>query len=347
MAPELKNQAKKNNMRIPGIKTLNLYGRKFRSKLGPTARIFGYHRVRDTSDDPFSICVSPENFACHMEYLAEKLIPLSLDQLVKNLTNRQVPARAVIVTFDDGYKDVLYNALPILEKYQIPATVFISTGYLGRLFWWDELAAILKSFIGLRGNFFPEDNGLGFRWAIEDIQALRSVNNHAHARQEALEYFYHKLIGFSPAERNTFMEALKQLGAPDPDANKDDHGLTAKELVRLASSEYIQIGSHTVTHPALPFLSTDEQLVEIAESKSQLEALIGKPVKGFSFPNGGYTRETMQLLQSCGYEFACSSFLDVVRKSTHRMMLPRLWPDDLNKIEFKRWLGSWGQIGDE
>ena len=56
-----------------------------------------------------------------------------------------VPSAGVVVTFDDGYADNFHNAKPLLERYEIPATVFVTTGYLQdqREFWWDELERIL------------------------------------------------------------------------------------------------------------------------------------------------------------------------------------------------------------
>ena len=324
-------------MRIPGLKTLNLVFRKLRSRFGASAYIFGYHRVITAKNDPFSICISPENFAHQMAYLAKEMVPISLSQLVKSVTKGQIPSRAAVVTIDDGYRDVLYNALPILEKYKIPATVFVSTGYFGKLFWWDELAKALDHLDTLP----PE---LDFLLETNHYRQLRSKfsGGTREDRHEILMFIYNALQKTTYGERQALLELMQEQASLSEAQYNSDTVLTEIELARLAASEHIEIGSHTVTHPLLPLLTKDMQMAELVESKSRLEVIVGKPVLGFSFPNGKFSSETIHLLQQSGYEFACSSFPDVVRRGTSRSNLPRLWPNDINKIEFERWVTSWG-----
>jgi peptidoglycan/xylan/chitin deacetylase (PgdA/CDA1 family) len=125
-------------MRIPGIRTLRQSTRWLRSRFRTGALILGYHRVADVDKDPLHLFVSLENFAEQMEVIRQIACPISMQGLVSRFQDGDHPRNAVAVTFDDGYADILYQALPILARYDIPATIFLATGYLGRKFWWDE-----------------------------------------------------------------------------------------------------------------------------------------------------------------------------------------------------------------
>src|SRR4030095_3396908 len=102
-------------MRVPGVKRLRLAARWFRSRFTKGVLILGYHRITQTSQDPYSICVSPENFAQQLETLRKYAMPISLRDGVQALKCGELPSRAVALTFDDGYKDHLYEVKPLLE----------------------------------------------------------------------------------------------------------------------------------------------------------------------------------------------------------------------------------------
>src|SRR5262249_11849092 len=118
--------------------------------------------------DPQLLCVTPDNFAQHMEILRKAFNPIALEQLSAGIRARQVPRRGVLVTFDDGYADNFHNAKPILERYEIPAIVFVASGYVGVKgeYWWDDLEQLL-----LRPGSLPEDlkfelNGVDIQWKL-------------------------------------------------------------------------------------------------------------------------------------------------------------------------------------
>lgn len=87
--------------------------------------ILMYHRVADVGADPWSIAVSPANFAEHLQVLRRHCEPLPLGKMADLLRERRLPPRAVGLSFDDGYADNLHNALPILEKYDAKATIYM------------------------------------------------------------------------------------------------------------------------------------------------------------------------------------------------------------------------------
>src|SRR5262245_41049481 len=132
-------------MRIPGVKTAKHVSHWVQARILGGALILGYHRVADVTRDEYEVCVTPKHFAEQMEVLRKVSQPIGLSELVQCLKASSVPPKAVAVTFDDGYADNLYEARPILERYLIPATVFVCTGYAGKEFWWDELDRLVMS----------------------------------------------------------------------------------------------------------------------------------------------------------------------------------------------------------
>ena len=130
-------------MKIPGVKSVKAFSRWVQARLLGGALILGYHRVAHVKRDEYEVCVTPDYFAEQMEALSQYTHPLRLAELVQCLRLGSLPPKSVAVTFDDGYADNLYEAKPVLERYDIPATVFVCTGYQGREFWWDELADMI------------------------------------------------------------------------------------------------------------------------------------------------------------------------------------------------------------
>lgn len=99
-----------------------------------------YHRVVDAWSDPFALSVSTHHFAEHLDLLSRRFRLTSVSELEKALSEGRVPDRAAVLTFDDGYADNLYNALPLLERHDAPATLFAVSGGLdtGQAFWWTS-----------------------------------------------------------------------------------------------------------------------------------------------------------------------------------------------------------------
>ena len=130
-------------VRVAGLGRLRRAVRSLRNRLMPGGLILLYHRVAEVQSDPWSLSVTPRHFAEQLEVLRKVGRPVRLCHLVKNLGEGK--SRPLVVTFDDGYADNLHNAKPLLERYEIPATIFLTTGCIGqdREFWWDELDRLL------------------------------------------------------------------------------------------------------------------------------------------------------------------------------------------------------------
>ena len=131
-----------------------------------------YHRIGERSLDPWHLMIDPEIFAGQIETLARDWTPISLSELVEGVGRRQLPERAVAVTFDDGYADNLELAAPILLGHRIPATLFVAAELIdaGGPPWWDELASLLLEPARLPTTL-TLSSGNGNQWSIPPVAA--------------------------------------------------------------------------------------------------------------------------------------------------------------------------------
>jgi peptidoglycan/xylan/chitin deacetylase (PgdA/CDA1 family) len=124
-------------------KILNIFSflkRKITSIFFSTSTMLLYHRVADISDDPHQLSVSIRNFESQIKYLNENFNIISLPKLISNINNKIISNNDIVITFDDGYYDNFQNALPILRKFNAPATIFITAGNIDKEspFYWDK-----------------------------------------------------------------------------------------------------------------------------------------------------------------------------------------------------------------
>ena len=173
-------------MRIIGLRTMKRAVQWTRNRFVRRALVLLYHRVADLPSDPQLLCVTTQHFAEHLEVLRKRGHPMGLQQLVQALRARNLPHRAVAITFDDGYADNLRNAKRLLEGHDIPATVFVTTGYVGheREFWWDELDRLLlqpgtlpdRLRLSIDGSTWHWELGLAAHYSKDDYERHRSWN---------------------------------------------------------------------------------------------------------------------------------------------------------------------------
>jgi len=315
-----------------------------------------YHRVIDLTTDPQLLCVAPANFQQHLEVLARNYHPLSLTELATALRSGNLPNRSVCVTFDDGYADNLENAAPLLTRYGVPATVFVTSGVLGqqREFWWDELERIV-----LQPGCLPDPLELciserSFRWELGAAarytaeEAARGLDWHVEQpddpgpRQRLYRTLYALLQPLDVAARDRVVCELRRVAGLSPEGRKTHLSLTEEELKRLGTEESIEIGAHTVTHPLLATLPIEEQRAEIARSKACLERILGRAVTTFAYPHGSFEADTMSLLRSSQFTCACTSDPRPVWPGDELLCLPRLvvrnWDGDLFARAIREWM---------
>jgi peptidoglycan/xylan/chitin deacetylase (PgdA/CDA1 family) len=289
--------------------------------------ILMYHRVFETSSDPWELCVSPKHFADHLELLRRDYPVLSLQQLLSALKTRQLPKRAVVLTFDDGYADNLWNAKPLLEKYELPATVFVTSGSLDspNEFWWDDLERILLQPRKLPKRLQLQIQGRWYEWPITS----------SGEREIAYMAIHQILQPLRASERDPIIAELFAWADVSPMGRPDYRPLTTDELIQLAQSEFIDIGAHAVTHPLLSSLSPEDQSAEIVSSRKKLEDIIGKRVDIFSYPYGDFSTETAGIVAAAGFVSALTTDEIVVGKGANPLLLGRFGVGDWDGDSFK------------
>jgi peptidoglycan/xylan/chitin deacetylase (PgdA/CDA1 family) len=322
------------------------------------AIILLYHQIAELDSDPWSLSVTPRHFAEHLEIVQRQFCALSLRQLVQGLDDGHLPRRSVVITFDDGYADNLHNAKPLLERYDIPATVFLITGSIGQNceFWWDELDRLL-----LQPRTLPEAlqlniNGNTYSWKSDDIAYYEGTAQHypgwrawedaPTSRHILYRSLWEMLHPMSKSEQRKVLDSLLGWAGAEPFCRLTRCVLKLPEVTTLAQGGLIEIGAHTVTHSSLSALPVAAQRNEIWKSKTYLEENLGSPVTSFSYPygkQGDYTVETVKLVREAGFACACSNFPGVVQRSVDRFQLPRLHVHDWDGEMFSRWLWRWFQ----
>ena len=148
--------------------------------------VFTYHRVNDHGD-PFFEALPTEVFERQMQLIARHYVVLPVEELVARLRAGTVPRNAVAITFDDGYRDVLTHAAPILARYHLPATVFLATGFIGsgEIPWYDRLAAALKSTAASQVAVPASDEVLPLKTREARLRALGRLQAHWKGLPEA------------------------------------------------------------------------------------------------------------------------------------------------------------------
>ena len=278
-----------------------------------TALIF--HRVMLATDPLRPGEPTAEEFARFMGFLARHFAVLPLRDAVARLQQGRLPKRACCITFDDGYADNLTVALPILEQYGLPATVFVTTGYLdgGRMFndaVIDAIAWTERQVLGLG------EIGLG-------EHVLATVED----RRAAIGAILEQLKYRPPEQREANVTRLIELTNCRPLPR--DIMLGSEQVAEL-SRRGVEIGGHTVSHPILTSIADNRARNEMAAGKERLEAITGKPVLTFAYPNGrpqrDYAANHVTMVRELGFEMAVSTAPAVGKRNSVFFQLPRFRP---------------------
>ena len=318
----------------------------------PHAVVLIYHRVTYLDSDPHRLSVTPENFDKHMELISRKFQPISLRELVDDLAaNGRVRDRAVVVTFDDGYEDNYLYASPILEKYAVPATIFVSSGYTGsnREFWWDELERLLLNNETLPEEIHASLNGGVYRRIVSSnahpaCQELAPGADASEAEQRCaspLEIHRELCTRFqtlAPHQIDRALAELRELTGDDGTARPNNLPMDTEQLSSIHRGGLIEIGAHTRSHINLAAQSAEQQFDEIQGSKTDLEDILGARVESFSYPFGTighYSPWTIECVQNAGFRSALANFSGIVSRLSNQYEIPRCLIRDWDKKTFK------------
>ncbi|MBK8175971.1 MAG: polysaccharide deacetylase family protein [Rhodospirillales bacterium] len=262
--------------------------------------VLAYHRIADTSRSDFvgfaaNVSATATSFDAQLRWLRQHFHIVSLDEVLEWLDgNTTLPNNPALITFDDGYKDMLDAALPVLRRHAAPAALFLATDCVGssKPFFWDLAAycfhhtARCEAFLPLTGSIAWSDEP-GRRQALHEwITAAKALPC------EAL-----------PAAGAALASALQVL-VPE-DAFRHLH--LSWDDVRVLARSGVAIAGHTRSHAILSRIPAAQARAEMVESKRQIEAEVGVVVRAFAYPNGladDYRPQDVAILRDEGFTAA-------------------------------------------
>ena len=317
------------------------------------AIILMYHRIASAPVDPWDLCVSPEYFEEQVRYISENFQVVTMCELTARARTNESLRNYIAITFDDGYRDNFTAAKPILEKYNVPATFYLTTRFTAdrKSFWWDELEQLIltttrlpeKITLRIGHNNFTAD--LGAAHILSDT-AEKEISewHYGHPLYNArLKLFYDLWAAIRPASITEQHRVMHELQAW---ADTDIHLpplMNEAQVKQLSNASLLEIGAHTVNHPALGHLSPEEQRHEIQESRSVLESIIGKPITGFAYPYGDLNEYTPGITQKLGFDYAASTREGHVTHGCNLFDLPRYQVKNIHGKEFSTAVRTWQQ----
>ncbi|WP_282203214.1 polysaccharide deacetylase family protein [Kitasatospora fiedleri] len=256
----------------------------FRARAARRLAVLAYHGVDD-----------PAAFRAQMERLARTARPVGPDEVARAAEHRRpLPARSVLVTFDDGDRTVLTEALPVLARLGIPAAAYVITDLIGtdQPYWWTEAAHLVRH--GARAEPL---HGLGPTAAVRRLKDLADPE-----RRRALVELRATATRQAPRQRQ----------------------LSRADLHTLADAG-VAIGSHTASHPCLDRCADADVDAQLLGAHERLTRWMGRPPTTFAYPNGNYDPRADRVLRTLGYR---TGFLFDHRHAelapAHRLRISRL-----------------------
>jgi peptidoglycan/xylan/chitin deacetylase (PgdA/CDA1 family) len=258
-------------------------------------RVLTYHRIDEPIRrpwlDPGLISASPKDFDEQMAYLATCCQMVSVSDVLgalKSRNKKDLPPRAVLVTFDDGYSDFEEQAWPILRRYKIPATLFVPTAYPDhpeQTFWWDDLYHAIQN-TNRNGQVYTPIGTLSLSNAVSRNQAYQRLKN-------SIKTLKH-------AEAILRVRELCRELSVQPATNC----IMSWDSLRKLSQEGLILGAHTRTHALLNRISLEEAREEAIGSLVDLKREIGSALPIFAYPSGEFNNDVVSMLAREGFSLA-------------------------------------------
>jgi peptidoglycan/xylan/chitin deacetylase (PgdA/CDA1 family) len=291
--------------------------------LGGVGSIMTLHHVRPPRRGQFQpnrlLEVTPAFFERVIRRLRRSRADLvSLDEMHRRMTERDFKKRFVCITFDDGYRDTLEFAYPVLKKYEVPFAVYVATGFTDRVgeMWWLALEAVIAKheLIGLRLD--DQDRWFNCR-TLEEKTAV-------------FDHIYWWLRRRETEEE--LRQVVRELAARyhvDTTKYCADLCMTWQELAGLAADPLVTIGAHTVNHVILTKVSEPAVRSELENSRAVIAAALGVRPQHFAYPVGDRTSATQRefkIAAELGYKTAVTTRPGAIFKghADHLTALPRI-----------------------
>ena len=295
-----------------------------------SAAILMYHSVVDESLEGFvdpDNSVKVEQFRKQMAYLKKRCNVISLEALLHAIENKTpLPKRTVVLTFDDGYRDNLTHAAPILKEYDLPATIFVCTGYIERQEsqWIDDVYSIFS---------FRTRHQLNLSGETFDLTTKDGMDSGYNLAKKLL-------MDSDYAGRSALFEALGEQLEPDI-PNRPRLTLNWDEVRRLRSLyPLIEVGLHTRDHTNLTGLDKANAEAELLQCQKDFEASTGSRARFLSYPYGLHNMDVQRVSKNCGLKAALAVYpVDLVTHHSNPWALPRVTAMP-SLIDLKVWMSG-------
>lgn len=285
------------------------------------------------------IKVNEDSFEKQLQFLSKSYKVISFEELIQSLKKgTPFPPKTVVITIDDGWEDNYLFAWPLLKKYNLPAIIFLTTGYVGshKMFWQERFLSLLD-----RLSHDPESLKLCFQ--DKDTEILRpfledfvSGKDTGHARTRLLNKL--KSLGDESIENlisrmtvkisNTSLldkyKRRKSDASNDLNLFDEDNTFLTWEQVEEMHNPLLTYGSHTINHMLLDHAKDATVINELQESKKQLETNLSDTIRYFAYPNGNYDDRTIHYLKETGYEAAVTTEEGFVAPTDNPYLLKRI-----------------------
>jgi peptidoglycan/xylan/chitin deacetylase (PgdA/CDA1 family) len=266
-----------------------------------------YHRVVENFEESArhaipSMLISIDMLERHIDWLAKKYSIVSLDEMGAHLES---PLRfskpPAAITFDDGYSDVYYNAMPLLARKGVPAAVFAVTGLINTA--WPQLFDRL--YLALREL---QLRGASVTHVVNSVSRSMSIDTRILDRVKPSSDEPFRVMGalLRAVPRNhleNIVVALENGGAYSSDILQQMRPLTW-DMISTMARRGITFGSHTQTHALLTNESAETTRIELRESKQVLENRVHVPINHFAYPDGRFNSVVVEAVRSAGYRYA-------------------------------------------
>lgn len=270
------------------MKLFDIFANGSKSKVA----VLTYHRICNKNDDWSLNPLPVKSFKEHLKFLTDSYNIISLDDLVDLVAKREpIHEKTAVLTFDDGYKDNYTNAYPLLEKYDIPATIYLTSKLIGtgELVWADKVGYII------------------YHSLVDQIKIDELVEYDLGSKFDKYQTFSlikRKLGDLTELEKSYFIDKLANLCQVEIPADAGCELMLSWDEVKEMDENNIDFGAHTINHPVLPELSSKEARWEILESKRVLEENLQKSVNHFSYPYGTFNQDVVGIVKDLKFKSA-------------------------------------------
>ncbi|NLY12536.1 MAG: polysaccharide deacetylase family protein [Gammaproteobacteria bacterium] len=297
-----------------GLSYLNYFSKKY---LRNHATILMMHRIvkeKEEAQLPHNnnLCIDQETFDNLIFFLKKHFNIVDLETAL-SMSKDTKPK--ITITFDDGWKDNISLAYPILKKHQIPATIFLSTNYIGQTqgFWWESISRKLWK----NPHQIDQQSLQTYldKYSLSINPALYK-NEKTYAKSALILDFIHSLKQINPVQLNQLAETLFK--------DNEAHAMDWSDVKFLEDTGLVKFGPHGAQHYILTELDIDKCTEDIKSSQKSILENCKKPLNIYCYPNGNNNLEIQNLLKDLGYTHAVSTEDGLVSPEVNPYCLPRL-----------------------